>query len=196
MMKRLSRSSPDTRTSELIRRARDDPEAFAALFDRHAVALRQWLYAQTGDAGIANEMLAETFAAAWRGVRRFRGETEGSGEAWLYGIARNLVRQHRRRGRIETTARRRLAMSVSAADDGGIDAAVGRIDAAALSPIVRAAFDDLSLEQQRAIGYRVIGDLSYEELGTRLGCDPVTARTRVHRGLRAMRDVIEKGERK
>lgn len=182
-----------TTAGELIRRSRADPDAFAVLFDRHALLLRQWIYAKTGDAAVANELLAETFAVAWRSAPRFRGAGEGSGEAWLYGIARNLVRQHHRHGRVQNAARHRLQMSTPVADDGGIDAATARIDAETLGPIIRAAFDELTPDQQQAVGYRVIAGTSYEELASHLNCSPVTARTRVHRGLRAMRDAIEKG---
>jgi RNA polymerase sigma-70 factor (ECF subfamily) len=181
--------------AELIRAARRQPAAFEELFERHALVLRQWLFAQTGDAGVANDLLAETFAQAWRGVRRFRGEDERSGAAWLYGIARHLVHQHYKRGRIETAGRRRLGMASLASDEGGIDEMLGRIDAHELSPAVREAFAGLTAEQQAAIGYRVIDELSYEEIGERLRCTPGSARGRVFRGLQTMRSTIAKGAR-
>ncbi len=181
--------------AELIRAARRRPAAFEELFERHAIVLRQWLFAQTGDAGVANDLVGETFAQAWRGVRRFRGEDERSGAAWLYGIARHLLHQHYKRGRVETAGRRRLGMASAASDDGGIDEMLGRIDAHGLSPAVREAFAGLTAEQQAAIGYRVIEELGYEEIGVRLRCSPGTARARVFRGLQTMRSTIAKGAR-
>lgn len=166
---------------------------FEELFVRHAMPLRQWLFAQTGDVGVAHELLAETFAQAWRGRRRFRGEGERAGGAWLYGIARNLVFQHRSRGRVESAARRRLSMATASSHDGGIEELAGRIDARELAPVVREAFAELTVEQRRAIDYRVVGELSYEEVAVRLDCSTVTARTRVFRGLETLRCVIAKG---
>ena len=178
---------------QLIRAARREPAAFEALFERHATALRQWLFAQTGDASVSHDLLAETFAQAWRGRRRFRGEDERSGVAWLYGIARHLVSQHHKRGRIETAGRRRLGMATVTRDDGGIEELPSRLDAHGLSAELREAFAGLTAGQRAAIGYRVIEELSYEEVAARLRCSPVSARARVFRGLQSMRSAITKG---
>jgi len=178
---------------ELIRAARRAPAAFEVLFERHAPALRQWLFAQTGNATVSHDLLAETFAQAWRALRRFRGDDERSGVAWLYGIARHLVSQHHKRGRIETAGRRRLGMATATRDDGGIEELPARIDAHELSAGVREAFAGLTTGQRAAIGYRVIDELSYEEVAIRLRCSPVTARARVFRGLQSMRSAITKG---
>jgi DNA-directed RNA polymerase specialized sigma24 family protein len=152
-------SAPDPRAGgdvDLIRAARRDPTAFETLFDRHAMVMRQGLFAQTSDAMVAQDLLAETFAQAWRGAPRFRGEDQRSGAAWLYGIARHLVHQYHRRGRVETAARRRLAMETPPAGDGGIDDLPARLDAHDLSPVVHEAFAALPPDQRRAIGFRIV----------------------------------------
>lgn len=98
--------------------------------------LDRWLTAQTGDATIAHELLAETFAQAWRGARRFRGADERSGAAWLYGIARNLLRQHYRQGRVETAARRRLGIAtLTSHDDGRTRSPTASMHASSLQPL-------------------------------------------------------------
>jgi RNA polymerase sigma factor (sigma-70 family) len=179
--------------ADLIRASRGDPEAFEALFDRHSVLLDRWLVAQTGDAAVAHELLAETFAQAWRGTGRFRGTDESSGAAWLYGIARNLLRQHYRRGRVETGARERLAMATLTSHEDDTEEITFRIDAHELAPAVAEAFAELTSEQQAAIAYRVVEELSYEEVAARLDCSTITARTRVFRGLQTLRAAVAKG---
>src|ERR1700677_4486635 len=168
--------------AELIRASRNDPAAFEAFVERHAMALDRWLAAKTGDDRLAHELLAETLAEAWRQAGRFRGEGERSGVAWLYGIARNLLRQHYRRGRLESAARRRLGMAAIVSYDD-TDEIAYRLDARELGPAVREAFAELTPDQQAAIAYRVIDQLSYEELASRLDCSAITARSRVFRGL-------------
>src|SRR5579864_9062612 len=71
---------------ELLRRARRDPDAFIAVCRRHGEALQLWLRRELGDDLLAQEVLAETFAAAWlasghsRGLRRgAAGEVLGAG---------------------------------------------------------------------------------------------------------------------
>lgn len=149
--------------------------------------------AQTGDATVAHDLLAETFAQAWLSAARFRGTDERSGAAWLYGIARNLLRQHHRHGRVDRTARQRLARASIWSEDDGTEEIAQRIDARELAPAVRDAFAELSSEQQAAIAYRVIDELSYREVATRLDCTTVTARTRVFRSLQTLRAAIAKG---
>jgi len=161
--------------------------------DRHAMALDRWLYAKTGNEQTAHELMAETFAQAWRSAGRFRGDGENSGAAWLYGIARNLLLQHHRRGRLERSARERLQVRMPTVEPEPQQDVAWRIDLQLLAPAVREAFAELSLEQQRAIAYRVIGELSYEELSTRLECSPATARSRVFRGIRTLKSSIARG---
>jgi RNA polymerase sigma-70 factor (ECF subfamily) len=194
-MDRPTKPPSEQTDADLIRAARTEPAAFETLFERHATALRQWLFAHTGDTTLSQELLAETFAQAWLGLRRFRGEGDRSGAAWLYGIARHLVHQHYRRRRVETAGRKRLGMALIASDDGGLDGMPASLDAKELSPAVREAFAQLTAEQQAAIGYRVVDELSYGEIAVRLRCNTVTARTRVYRGLQTMRSVITKGAR-
>ena len=192
-MRRSSGTTEGRSDSELIRRARRDPASFEELFERHAMPLLQWLFAQTGDACVANDLLAETFARAWRGSQHFRGRHDRSGVAWLYGIARHLVYQHREHGRVESAARERLAMASTSSHDGGIEELAFRIDSHRLAPAVREAFAELSPDQQRAIDCRVVEELSYEEVAARLRCSTITARTRVFRGLQTLRAAVAKG---
>lgn len=176
--------------AELIRASAHDEAAFEALFDRHAVKLRHWLVAETNDLAVANDLLAETFARAWLASRRFRGDRDASGRAWLYGIAKNLVLHHHRRGRVERSARKRLEILAVPTDDGGLDSTLARIDAERLVPAANKALLALEHGQRLAIGYRVLGGLSYAEAAARLRCNPATVRTRVHRGLRSLRTAI------
>jgi RNA polymerase sigma factor (sigma-70 family) len=189
-----SSGNPSPRSdAELIKASRSDPAAFEELMARHAALLDRWLRAQTGDAAVAHELLAETFAAAWLGARRFRGSGDGSGAAWLYGIARNLLRAHYRRGRLETAARRRLGMATPTSHEDATEEITDRIDAVELAPAVRAAFAELTAEQQQAIAYRVIDQLSYEEIAAQLQCTATTARSRVFRGLQTLRSTVARG---
>ena len=64
--------STDNRSDEqLLADARRDAAAFAELYDRHAHDLLRWLLRQT-NRDAAQELLAETFAHAWRARRRHR----------------------------------------------------------------------------------------------------------------------------
>jgi DNA-directed RNA polymerase specialized sigma24 family protein len=84
---------------ELLVAARTDPEAFGEFYRRHAIGVERWLRAQTPDLATAADLTAETFAQALVSLKRFRGASDEQAVGWLFGIARNLVRRYRRRGR-------------------------------------------------------------------------------------------------
>jgi RNA polymerase sigma-70 factor (ECF subfamily) len=177
--------------TELIRASRSDPAAFEVLFERHAAPMRGWLAAQVGDTAAANDLLAETFAQAWRSRKRFVGDDPASGAAWLYGIARNLLRQVYKRGRVETAARRRLGMPEHAPHDDQLEEVLGRLDAQAFAPELDRALATLPVAQRCAVEERVVKERSYEEIAEALACSSENARARVSRGLRTLNGLLK-----
>jgi RNA polymerase sigma-70 factor (ECF subfamily) len=175
---------------ELLRRARSDPDAIGVLFRRHAPGLERFLAAETRDRAVAGELTAETFASVLRGVRGFRGTTDAEAVAWLYGIARNLARNWRRRGRIESAARARLQMPLRDPADYASEAD-DRIAAAVLGSDLDRAVRALPTDQRAAVELRVLEQLSYAEVASRLACTEATARQRVARGLRTLKDGLQ-----
>jgi RNA polymerase sigma-70 factor (ECF subfamily) len=177
--------------SELLRGSAHDPAAFELLYERHAPSMRRWLVSRVTSDAVANELLAETFAQAWRARKRFSGVEPHDGAAWLYGIARNLLRQHYKHGRVETAARRRLGMSVPTGDHDGTEEIVTRLDAQALAPQLERALDTLPVAQQRALDARVVRELEYTEVAAELACSQENARAHVSRGLRKLNTIFK-----
>jgi RNA polymerase sigma factor (sigma-70 family) len=178
---------PETRSdAELLIAARGDPLAFRAFYDRYAVWMRSWFQRQTGSESAALDLTAETFAQAWRSLRRFRDQAGGSGAPWLFGIARNLLRQYHKHNRIETAARDRLGLPVGFAECEDYDRVDERIAAAAMAPALALAVRALPAQQRRALELRVVHQLEYEDVAGRLGCSQNAARLRVSRALRAL----------
>jgi RNA polymerase sigma-70 factor (ECF subfamily) len=184
------RRSPSTDVS-LLRAARTDAGAFEAFYVRWAVPLHGWLREQVPDAEAANDLTAETFAQALLALPGFRGEHAGSGAAWLWGIARNLVRQHYRAARLEDRARRQLAIPVHAYDIDVWDGADARVAAAALARELADAVAGLSPEQRRALELRVCADLDFGAIAEHLGCTEPAARMRVSRALQVLRSRMQ-----
>lgn len=178
--------------TELLRRARRDPDAFCLFYDRHAAALHRWLAHELGDPQTAFDLTAETFAQALVSLRRFRGEHDESGRAWLYGIARNLLARHRATGRLEAQARRRLRMPVGEPDVE--EDVTSRLDGEAARHELRAALGALPAEQRDAVRLRVVDGLPYASVAAQLGCSPMAARIRVSRALRRLGRQLEGGQ--
>jgi RNA polymerase sigma-70 factor (ECF subfamily) len=170
-----------TTDAHLIRSARDDPDAFAELYRRHARAVDRFVRVRVPP-GVASELTAETFAQAALSLRRFRDDKDGSALPWLYGIARNLVRTFHERQRAERRARARLGMPLSSYELD-LDDAGDRLDAERLAPELGEALHALPTGQRQALEFRVLGDLSYAQVAVALGCSEVAARIRVTRAL-------------
>jgi RNA polymerase sigma factor (sigma-70 family) len=172
--------------AELLRVAARDPEAFREFYDRYAVWIRSWFVRHTGSEAASLDLTAETFAQAWHASRRFRDEAGGSGAPWLFGIARNLLRQYHKHNRIESAARERLGLEAAFADCEEYERVEERSEASALAPLLRHAVRALPTEQRRALELRIVHQLPYEAVAGRLGCSQNAARLRVSRALRAL----------
>ena len=101
---------PET-DAELIRRAREDPDALGELYLRWNQPIFFWFRGRVPESD-ASELTAELFAQVALNLRRFRDEVGGSAGPWLYGIGKNLLRRYYERGRVEQEARRRLGMPI------------------------------------------------------------------------------------
>jgi RNA polymerase sigma factor (sigma-70 family) len=181
----------DLSDTELLRRARRDPDAFCVFYDRHAEQLHRWLIRETGDVHAATDLTAETFAQALKSLWRFRGDHDGAGTAWLWSIARRLLCRFRERGRLETRARRRLGMSTDGYHDDALDEVDERLAYATVLNAARQILGRLPLDQQRAVQLRVVDGLPYASVARELGCSEQAARLRVSRAMRRLRACLE-----
>jgi RNA polymerase sigma-70 factor, ECF subfamily len=172
--------------ADQLRAARRDPAAFTAFYRAHADWVYRWLAARVGDPAVASDLTAETFAQALVALPRFRGSEPGSGTAWIFGIARNLLRRSYERRRVESKARRRLGMPVADYLPDGYEEIDARLDAEALAAELEEALDTLSPELRQALELRVVEGLSYEEIATATKASEVNARMRVSRALRTL----------
>jgi RNA polymerase sigma-70 factor (ECF subfamily) len=175
--------------AQLIADARADSEAFGDLYRRHAPNVYGWLRRRAPEAD-ASELTAETFAQAALSLKRFRAPTDGSAAPWLFGIAKNLLKRYYERERIENKARQRLGMPVRSYDDDPLDHLAERARAEEMKEALDNALEDLPQSQRDALQLRVVEELTYETIATRLSCSELAARLRVMRALAALTRAI------
>jgi RNA polymerase sigma factor (sigma-70 family) len=180
-----------TRTdAELIRAADHDADAFAELYDRYARDAVAWARRGGVQEPDVVDVVAELFAQAWCSRRRFRDPGDGAAGAWLHGICRHLIARYHRRGHADNSARRRLRMDV---DHSGasLEAALDRLALVDRHEELELAVAGLPPAQATAVRLRVVDELSYDEIASRLACTPVTARKHVSLGLQALRNTLD-----
>jgi RNA polymerase sigma factor (sigma-70 family) len=78
----------------LIQRSWEEPDAFAALFDRHAAMLHRYAARRLGS-DAAEDVVSEAFLAAFQHRRDYDLDRVDA-RPWLYGIASNVIGKRRR----------------------------------------------------------------------------------------------------
>ena len=165
-----------------------DTAALGALFDRHHEAVYRLISRLLRtDAGEIDDLVQQTFLAAWRSAKKFSGR--GAVRSYLFGIAANTVRHH-----IRSNVRRRAALAdiPPPPDPHMPDAAAARAQqvhrlAAALERLP----DDLRIVYVMCDLEEVPGVEAARALDLRAG----TLWRRLHEARRALRDAIEGGTR-
>lgn len=175
-----------TRRSCLLLASQRDPQAFADFYDAYAERVLRFLARRTLDAEIAIDLAAETFALALERRAQFRGSTPEEEQGWLFAIARSELSRYWRRGSVERGALMRIGIATPMLSEQDFDRIEELMTLETLAPRLGAALDALSDDQRVAVELRVVGELSYVELATRLGVSEQVARARVSRGLRAL----------
>jgi RNA polymerase sigma-70 factor (ECF subfamily) len=171
--------------AELVVRSLEQPEHFAALFDRHAAAVHRYLGRRVGD--LADDLLSETFLVAFRRRADYRAEHVDV-RPWLLGIATNLVH-----GAARAERRRYRALARAGAepvDVGGSDEIHARVDAAALRGPLAAALAGLKEPDRDVLLLVAWGQLGYEEVAAVLDIPVGTVRSRLHRARRQTRAAL------
>jgi RNA polymerase sigma factor (sigma-70 family) len=172
----------DSRSDEdLLLATPTEPEAFAALYRRFEIPVLHYFLGRVSDSEVAVDLAAETFAAALASSKRFRAGPAPVA-AWLFGIARNVLRESLRRRRVEDRHRRTLQMAPLTLTEESIE----RINMLR-DDGVTAMLRELPPAQRHAIEARILEDEPYTAIAHRLGCSESVVRQRVSRGLRRLR---------
>ena len=171
----------------LIGRARrGDGAAFRLIFERHAAPVRRFLWDLLRDDASADDGVQETFVRAHRLLAGLRDDAKLA--AWLFGIARNLVRRVYRDRAVASRGRARLGLPVAVPDEYGD--LIERLAAEQTLSSLDEQLAGLPEPQRDALELRVLDELDYEEIGQRLAITPEGARTRVFRALATLRAQI------
>jgi RNA polymerase sigma factor (sigma-70 family) len=164
--------------------------AFAELFDRHAVAVHRYLARRIGPT-TADDLLAQTFLVAFEG-RAGYDRARPDARPWLYGIATNLLRRHRRDEVRQYDAWARTGVDPTAAPNTEChaDRVAERADAEMKSPRLAAALAELKTPDRDALLLFAWCDLSYAEIAVALDIPVGTVRSRLNRARAIVRRAL------
>jgi len=179
-------------------------EALAVLYDRHAGGVHAVALRLTGDRGIAEEVVQETFLALWNRAELF-DPALATLATWLRAIARN-----RTLDKLRAAGRRPRLVPLGGGHDGDDDPGLDRLGPEAVivggaasgpGPEDAALFADIRALVGEALAampdvertvivlaYR--DDLTQQEIAERLGWPIGTVKTRTRRALARLRGLL------
>lgn len=158
---------------------RGDQDAWRALYRAHAGRLVVWLETRAGNdsAVTAEDVAAQTWLTAAEKVADYEGTAEEFG-GWLFGIARRVAANSRRRSGRRRTEPVAEAPSTAVA---GPDATIAEQD------WVRDLLAGLSPRERDVVACVDVVGLSAEDAAKALGMSQVAVRVARHRALRRLR---------
>lgn len=161
------------------------PRAFDQTFNLYAPRLNGWLLRMGAPRTVAEELVQETFLRLAKHAPTLRDDTQIG--AWLYTVARNLWRSHRRWAWVDGTRLLELAERViTARPPTPAEAAAASETAARVERVVAAL-----PEAQRELFLLVVGEgLEPQEAAGILGIAPEAARQRLARARRAIEEAL------
>jgi RNA polymerase sigma-70 factor, ECF subfamily len=160
-------------------------EQCRAWYQEHGEAVYNYVRFHVASPDVAEDVTAETFLRALRAAERFDA-ARGTARAWLLTIARNLVNDERRRGRIRQyvplgTMRDLICDAPSPEERLLYEESVGRLlDALA----------GLSPDDREIISLRYASGLDGGEVAQLLGISEANVRTRLWRALKRLRVAV------
>jgi RNA polymerase sigma-70 factor (ECF subfamily) len=168
-------AQPGTATADV-----ETERSFERLYRLHRKDVFSLVLRDLGDPDDAEDVTQVTFLNAYRAL--MHGVHPEAPRAWLYAIARNLVKR-----RFRTLARRprEVQMTVELLDEAERDAGPSAAE-------IQAALDDMPPRQRSALVLRELGGLPYAEIATRLEISVPAVETLLFRARAGFRERLER----
>lgn len=163
-----------------------DRGAFRLVVETYSASVLKILRRMTRNPAVADDLAQEAFLRAFLHIRRFNPE-RAPFSTWLFTIVRNLCRSHLAR----ETARREALRLLEEESGGSRRSQQARIllhrEAEAL---LRSEMEALPADFRLAFLLRVYEQLPYARIADVLGVRTGTAKSRVHRARRLLREAL------
>jgi RNA polymerase sigma-70 factor (ECF subfamily) len=162
-----------------------DADSFARIVDMYAGRCYGYFYRLTGDRDLSDELLSELFV---RLVEKFGSYKGGAFESWLFRIASNIFHDH-----LRAKQRRQRLLDGRRADlEAGGSGEPRRSDARDETlDRLQVQIQRLDADTRELIVLRFYSELSFKEIA-QIRSEPLgTALSKLHRGLKKLREMME-----
>lgn len=169
------------------RAARNDRDAFGALYDRHSQRVFAHSARQLGGIQDADDLTAIVFLEAWRLRARIRF-VNGSALPWLLMTATNVARNYRRSARRYRAVLNRIPAPRASPDHADSVAATATFEATGQT--LAQALTTLRPMDRHVVSLCLISELTYAEAAQVLGISHAAVRSRLMRSREAIRSAL------
>src|SRR5277367_956921 len=170
---------------------RRDPEVLDKLIEEYQYRLFRYLLYLTSHRERAEDFFQETWIRVLERGHQYDGKNKF--EAWLFTIARNLVIDWQRQRKVQ---------SLDTLTDPAQESPLQIVDASAPSPLhvtigherdsaVRASLEQISLIYREVVVLRFHEELQLDEIAAVMQLPVSTVKTRLYRGLEALRVALQ-----
>jgi RNA polymerase sigma-70 factor, ECF subfamily len=174
--------------SQLLEAQQGDLDSFAEIVRRHERRLRVVLLRILDDPRDVEEAVQDCFVLAWRHLARYRAEAALF--TWLYRIGVNAALAGTRR-KVHATTDLDALPSEGAAHVSPDVLPEAATEAHDLRARILAALAELPFDHREAVVLRDVAGLTNEEVAAALDLSVAAAKSRIHRGRLALRELLE-----
>jgi RNA polymerase sigma-70 factor (ECF subfamily) len=165
----------------LVERAKSDADAFGLLYDRHVDRIYRFVRARLSNAAAAEDVTAEVFLNALRGIPRYR-DTGRPFSCWLYRIAANSVADYFRHEPSTGELSEELPDTCTQVEA----AAIRRLEIQDVWRLV----EHLPPQQRLAMTHRFRGDRSAREAARMMGKSEAAVKLLIYRAVGRLRSEV------
>ena len=170
----------------VVRLQRRDPKALGELYDRYGRLTYALILRVVRDAGIAEDLVQETFLRVWNRVQGFDAQ-KGSIGPWLLAVARNRAIDYLR----SAPGRERNALEFDETDHPALYTDMERdLLNSDQARRVKEAMQKLSANQRQVIELAYFEGLSQTEMAEKMGQPLGTVKTWVRTALQTLREQL------
>jgi len=175
----------DTELNEIVTRCqKGDDAAYAELVDMFGGSLYGYFYRLTGNSEVSNDLLSEMFMKLVKKIDSYKG---GSFKKWIFTIASNIFYDY-----LRFRYRQKKLLDGKAENVG--EAILEVDETSDLRDELEHYLAKLDTDTAELLMLRFFGQLSFKELAV-LRSEPIgTTLSKVHRGLKKMRSLMEENE--
>lgn len=161
----------------------DFEEAYNLYFDK----IFRFLYFKTADLHLAEDIVCEVFARAWKNWERFKPDYT---QAWFYRIANNLLIDHWRKNKNRKTVS--LENLVEVGHEPFFDEEfIEKINRDMEIKKIYKALEKIAENLREVLVLRIIDDFSAKEVSEILKISEGNVRVLQFRGLKKLKEVLE-----